>query len=123
MPWPALPRLDRILKLAQIEALDIGPDRPCRMIRSDQAINVHRPQFDLVALRLTQSGLPGNISPRALLLGKLAKKFGACHGVLLRISSVRESQEGFADQHRDRLARKRFTSSEEARSAVSKASS
>ena len=90
------------------------------MIRSDQAINVHRPQFDLIALRLTQSGLPGNISPRGLLLGKLAKELIACHGVLLRISRVRESQQGFVGQPCEGLAHERFTASEEARRAVSK---
>ncbi len=113
MPRRALPRLDRILKLPQLEALDIGPDRPRRMISSDQAINVHRPPFDLVALRLTQSGLPGNISPRGLLLGKLAKELIACHGVLLRISRVRESQQGFVGQPCEGLAHERFTASEE----------
>ena len=54
MTRPVLPRLDPIFQLAQVEPFDISPDHPCRMILPDQAIDIDRPQFDLVAHRLAQ---------------------------------------------------------------------
>src|SRR3546814_4070257 len=35
-----LARLHRSLQIAQIKALDIAPDHPCRMLRSKQAVQV-----------------------------------------------------------------------------------
>src|ERR1700757_1914545 len=49
MTRPVLPRLDSILQLAQVEPFDISPDHPRRMILPDQAIDIDRPQFDLIA--------------------------------------------------------------------------
>src|SRR3546814_5682404 len=47
-----LARLHRSLQIAQIKALDIAPDHPCRMLRSKQAVQVDSSQLDLIALRL-----------------------------------------------------------------------
>src|SRR3546814_19806409 len=47
-----LARLHRSLQIAQIKALDIAPDNPCRMLRSKQAVQVDSSQLDLIALRL-----------------------------------------------------------------------
>src|SRR5258708_10580707 len=49
------PRLDPVLQIAQVKPFDIGPDQAHRMVFSDQALDIHRAQRDLVALRLTQT--------------------------------------------------------------------
>jgi hypothetical protein len=49
------PSLDPVLQLTQIEPFDIGPDQAHRMVFSDQALDIHRPQRELVALRFTQA--------------------------------------------------------------------
>ena len=48
------PGLDPVLEFAQIKLADIGPDQPRRMVFSNQALDIHRPQRNLVALRFTQ---------------------------------------------------------------------
>jgi len=49
-----VPGLDPALQLTQIKPLDIGPDQAHRMVFSDQTLDIHRAQRDLVALRLAQ---------------------------------------------------------------------
>jgi hypothetical protein len=48
------PGLDPVLEFAQIKLADIGPDQPRRMVFPNQALDIHRSQRDLVALRFTQ---------------------------------------------------------------------
>ncbi len=55
MTRPLAPSLDPILKLAQVESLDIRPDHTHRMVFPDQAFDIHCAQLDLVTLRLTQA--------------------------------------------------------------------
>src|SRR3974377_52346 len=55
MAGPVGSPLEPLLKLAQIEPFHIGPDHPCRMVLSDQALDIHGPQFDLIPLRLPQT--------------------------------------------------------------------
>src|SRR3546814_590542 len=47
-----LARLHRSLQIAQIKALAIAPDHPCRMLRAKHAGQVDSSQLDLIALRL-----------------------------------------------------------------------
>src|SRR3974390_2297211 len=47
-----LPRFDRILQLAQINLLHVIPNQSGRMVLPDQTVDIHRPQLDLVPLRL-----------------------------------------------------------------------
>jgi hypothetical protein len=65
MPGPAFARLDRVLQGAEIELLDISPDQARRMVLADQAVDIHRAQFQLVALRLQKPRLAGGRSGAA----------------------------------------------------------
>ena len=93
MTGPVAPRLDPILELAQIEPLDVGPDHAHRMVFPDQALDIHRPQLDLVAFGLTQARRSERrlIGLRLRLLRQFPKQFVASHHRLLRINDRRES--------------------------------
>ena len=58
-----LARFDRILHRAQIELLHIIPEQPRRMVSSNQTIQVHGSQFDLIANRLAHPRLAHGIIP------------------------------------------------------------
>jgi len=49
------PRLDPMFEFAKVEAGNVGPDHARRMVLSDQALDIDRAQFNLVALRLAQA--------------------------------------------------------------------
>src|SRR5580704_17170177 len=55
MTGPVAPRLDPILKLAQIEPHYVGPDHAREMVFPDQAVDIHRAQLDLVAFGLAKA--------------------------------------------------------------------
>ena len=81
------PRLDPVLKLAQIELLDISPDQAHRMVLADQAVDIHRTQRDLVALRLAQPRRAERlrIGLRPRLRRQISKQFVGSHHRLPRI--------------------------------------
>ena len=54
MPGALAPGLDPVLQVTQIEPFDVTPDQPNRVIFSDQALDIHRPQRDLIASGFTQ---------------------------------------------------------------------
>src|SRR6266700_7836357 len=93
MTGPVATRLDLILNLAQIEPLHIGPDHTDRMVFPDQALDIHRPQLDLIAFGLTQAWgcKRRRIGWRLRLTRKVAKQFVVSHNCLLRIDHRRES--------------------------------
>jgi hypothetical protein len=57
MPRTALARLDRSFQRRQVQPLNIGPEQSRRMILAKQTVQVHWPQFDLIAHRLAQARL------------------------------------------------------------------
>jgi hypothetical protein len=59
MTGPVAPRLDPILKLAQIEPHYVGPDHAREMVFPDQAVDIHRAQLDLVAFGLAKARRAG----------------------------------------------------------------
>ena len=63
MARSVLARPDPVFEQAQIEALDIAPDHPHRVVLSDQAVDIDCPQFNLIAL--------GRAQPRVGTLAKL----------------------------------------------------
>ena len=112
MAGPVVPCLDPLLKLAQIEPRHIGPDHAHRMLLPDQTVDVYRPQFDLVALRLAQPRRPAcRIGLRPRLRGQFSKQFFASHHSLLRINDRRESHSARNPLHSPTVGQ-RFTSSE-----------
>lgn len=93
MTRPVLPRLDPIFQFAQVEPFDISPDHPHRMILPDQAIDIDRSQFDLIAHRLSQPRCAPwhRFGPPCRLLRQFAKKSVVSHHSLQQISLPRES--------------------------------
>ena len=93
MAGPVAAGLDPILKLAQIEPRHIGPDHPHRMALSDQALDIHRPQFDLGALGLAQArgSVPRRIGLRLRLLRQSFKQLVAGHHLLPRLGCGRRA--------------------------------
>ena len=87
MAGAVAPRLDPILQLAQIKPFDIGPDQAHRMVLPDQALDIHRPQRDLVALRFAQPRRAERrrIGLRLRLLRQVLKQFIGRHQRLPRI--------------------------------------
>src|ERR1700738_4434162 len=88
-----LPCLDAIFQFAQVEPFDISPNPPRRMILPDQAIDIDRSQFDLIAHRLAQ---PGGASRACFglwrpLFRQFAKKSVVRHHSLEQINLLRES--------------------------------
>src|SRR5580692_1796771 len=91
-----LARLDPCLKLTQVDRLHVAPNQPRQMILSEQAIENHRSQFDLIAYRLAHPwrSRPRRTGGRLALLRQLVEQSVATHRHLPRISHRRESQLG-----------------------------
>ena len=86
-------RLDPIFKLPQVDPFDVGPDHPRRMIFSDQAVDIHRPQLNLIAPGLAQPrrSRKRHIGSRLALLGKFSKQLVFGHLQAPQINPCRES--------------------------------
>ena len=68
-----LARSYRLFQFPQIKRLDVTPDDPRRMGRTDQRVEIDHPQPDLIAHRLSQPRCPGRLRNRLLSLWKPAK--------------------------------------------------
>src|SRR5580704_8328129 len=114
-----LARLDPCLKLTQVDRLHVAPNQPRQMILSEQAIENHRSQFDLIAYRLAHPwrSRPRRTGGRLALLRQLVEQSVATHRHLPRISHRRESQLGCRRLYSSPSCQRFAASEEPARSA------
>jgi len=79
LPGSVLAGAHRLLQRAQVESLDVFPDHPRCVFRSDQPVEVHRAQFDLIPHRLTQPRTARVKNLRPHLHGKVVEQLIVGH--------------------------------------------
>src|SRR5262245_19935515 len=105
-------RLDRSLHSTQIELLHVIPEQPRRMIRTDQTVQVHRSQLDLIANRLAHPRLACSIAPACNTSFRQTLKQSRAHRSLQKRIAARRNHAAPSCAIRSRSGfAERFTSS------------
>src|SRR5262249_27437826 len=105
-------RLDRSLHSTQIELLHVIPEQPRRMIRTDQTVQVHRSQLDLIANRLAHPRLACSIAPACNTSFRQIFKKSRAHSSLQKRIAARRNHAAPSSAIRSRSGfAERFTSS------------
>jgi hypothetical protein len=104
----AFPRLDPRLQLAQIQARDVSPDQPRRVIGSDQAVKTHGTKLDRVPLRLPHPRRANaSLMLRRTLLRQFSKQALLGHLKSCRSESLSQSNQTIVQPSTKKSTRRR----------------